>query len=158
PDGTRAQNFRRESLLVSLPWFDQNLRPPSRGSGNEYPVQLFVMGKNQWRLENEWPLGRAHATSLFLESKGGANTSSGNGTLSVSEPADNDRADSFVYDPQHPVPTSGGAMIGGAAGIARQNAIESRNDVLVYSTDALPEDMEVTGPVALVLFVSTSAT
>lgn len=54
--------------------------------------------------------------------------------------------DSYTYDPLHPVPTAGGAMSGPAAGIARQNDIEGRHDVLVYTTPSLNEDVEVTGP------------
>jgi hypothetical protein len=81
----------------------------------------------------------------------------GDGTLNAVAPAANEPADSYTYDPLHPVPTAGGAMIGGAAGIARQNDIEGRNDVLVYTTPLLNQDVEVTGPISLILYVSTSA-
>lgn len=65
--------------------------------------------------------------------------------------------DSYAYDPLHPVPTAGGAMIGPAAGIARQNEVETRQDVLVYTTSPLADDTEVTGPISLILYVSTTA-
>src|SRR5262249_18217982 len=97
------------------------------------------------------------ATSLYLGSGGKANNAAGDGKLDLAEPLADEPADSFVYDPQHPVPTAGGAMIGAAAGIARQNAIESRNDVLVYTTAVFHNDIEVTAPIALVLYVSPSA-
>ncbi len=63
-----------------------------------------------------------------------------------------------MYDPLDPAPSAGGATIGPEAGIALQNAIEARPDVLVYSTPVLESDLEVTGPLTLILYVATSAT
>ena len=157
PNGVRAENFRRQSLAQSLPWFDEILQPSQSQSKDPSPIRIFVMGKNEWRSEREWPLSRARATTLYLGSGGKANSAAGDGRLDLAEPLAGEPADSFLYDPQHPVPTAGGAMIGAAAGIARQNAIESRNDVLVYTTAVLQSDTEVTGPISLVLYVSTSA-
>lgn len=157
PNGVRAENFRRQSLAVSLPWFDETVQHSQSQSNDPSPVRIFVMGKNEWRSEKEWPLSRARATSLYLGSGGKANSAAGDGRLDQAEPLADEPTDSFLYDPHHPVPTAGGAMIGAAAGIARQNAIESRNDVLVYTTAVLRNDIEVTGPIALVLYVSTSA-
>lgn len=157
PNGMKAENFRRQSLAVSLPWFDEILQPSKAPAKDASPIRIFVMGKNQWRSEREWPLSRARPTSLYLGSSGKANSAEGNGRLDLAEASEDGPADSFVYDPQHPVPTAGGAMIGSAAGIARQNAVESRNDVLVYTGSVLPNDTEVTGPIGLVLYVSTSA-
>jgi putative CocE/NonD family hydrolase len=157
PNGVQAENFRRQSLAVSLPWFDQTLQSSQSQSKDPSPVRIFVMGKNEWRSETEWPLSRARATSLYLGSGGKANSAAGDGRLDLAQPLADEPADSFRYDPLNPVPTAGGAMIGSAAGIARQNPIESRNDVLVYTTAALQNDIEVTGPIALVLYASTSA-
>lgn len=157
PNGVRAENFRRQSLAASLPWFDEILRSSPSQSNDPLPVRIFVMGRNEWRSEREWPLARARPTSLYLGSGGKANSAAGDGRLDLAAPLADQPADSFLYDPQHPVPTAGGAMIGDAAGIAQQNAIESRNDVLVYTTAALQSDVEVTGPIALVVYVSTSA-
>ena len=157
PNGVRAENFRLQSLAVSLPWFDETLQASQPLSKDQSPVKIFVMGKNEWRSEREWPLSRASATSLYLRSGGKANSAVGDGRLDLAEPLSDEPDDSFLYDPQHPVATAGGAMIGAAAGITRQNAIETRNDVLVYTTAVLQNDVEVTGPIALVLYVSTSA-
>jgi putative CocE/NonD family hydrolase len=157
PDGTKAENFRRQSLAVSLPWFDENsglaISPPVANS----PVRLFVMGKNEWRAEQEWPLARTQYTPYFLGSVRSANSVTGDGTLNAVAPIAKEPADSYTYDPLHPVPTAGGAMIGPAAGIARQNEVESRGDVLVYITPSLNQDVEVTGPISLILYVSTTA-
>jgi putative CocE/NonD family hydrolase len=157
PNGVRGENFRRQSLALSLPWFDEMLQPSRSQDKDLLPVKIFIMGKNEWRSEKEWPLARAHLTSLYLESGGKANSAAGDGKLDLAEPLPDEPADSYLYDPQHPVLTAGGAMIGAAAGIVRQNAIESRSDVLVYTTEVLQNDIEVTGPISLVLYVSTSA-
>ncbi len=156
PGGERAVNFRLQSLAVSLPWFDENLQSSQSQQANAWPVKIFVMGKNQWRLEKEWPLSRAVSTPFYLRSSGNANSANGKGALSSAAPMANEPADSYVFDPHDPVPSAGGAMIGEAAGIARQNAVERRHDVLVYTTEELPNEVEVTGPITLVLYVSSS--
>lgn len=156
PDGTKAENFRLQSLAVSLPWFDENSgkATPSAASA---PVRLFVMGKNQWRNEQEWPLARTQYVPYFLSSGGTANSANGDGTLNTVAPSAGTPPDSYIYDPSRPVPTAGGAMIGPAAGIARQNDVEGRQDVLVYTTSSLNQDTEVTGSISLVLYISTTA-
>ncbi|WP_058186912.1 CocE/NonD family hydrolase [Terracidiphilus gabretensis] len=156
PDGTKGANFRLQSLAASLPWFDENSGKTMPSSASS-PVRIFVMGKNEWRNEQEWPLARTRYTPYFLGSTRSANSVTGDGTLNTLAPTAEEPADSYAYDPLHPVPTAGGAMIGPAAGIARQNDIEGRSDVLVYTTPSLNEDLEVTGPISLVLYVSTTA-
>jgi uncharacterized protein len=154
PDGTKAENFRKQSVALSLPWFDANSGMASLAGP---PVRLFVMGRNAWRDEHEWPLARTKYTSFFLDGGGSANSSAGDGKLNVIAPTAKEPADTFTYDPLNPVPTAGGAMIGPAAGIARQDEVEKRRDVLVYTTPVLSQDVEVTGPVSLILYVSTTA-
>jgi putative CocE/NonD family hydrolase len=157
PDGTKAENFRRQSLAVSLPWFDETSGLATSSTSTTSPIKLFVMGKNEWRAEQEWPLARTQYTPYFLSSVRSANSITGDGTLNALAPIAKEPADSYTYDPLHPVPTAGGAMIGPAAGIARQNEVEGRRDVLVYTTPSLNQDMEVTGPISLILYVSTTA-
>ena len=65
--------------------------------------------------------------------------------------------DTYVYNPRDPVPSRGGAMLGTRAGVALQNDVESRHDVLVYTGEPLANDMEVTGPITAILYVSTDA-
>jgi len=154
PDGTKAENFRKQSVALSLPWFDANSGMATLPSP---PVRLFIMGRNAWRDEHEWPLARTKYTSFFLGGGGSANSSAGDGKLNVIAPTAKEPADIFTYDPLNPAPTAGGAMIGPAAGITRQNEVENRQDVLVYTTPVLDRDVEVTGPVSLVLYVSTTA-
>jgi putative CocE/NonD family hydrolase len=153
PNGQKSQPFRLETIVTSLPWFDYILRSGAVPVTTvEAPVRIFVMGKNEWRDEHEWPLARTAYTPLFLQSDAKSNRK-----LSFSTAGPNIKVDHFTYEPNTPVPTAGGAMIGIGGGIERQNQIECRDDVLVYTSPNLKKDLEITGPVSAVLFVSTSA-
>ena len=156
PDGGKPKNYRLESIGPSIPWFDQQLKGLP-DSGYPTPVRIYVMGLNRWRNETEWPLARTRYTPYYLHSQGQANTLHGDGFLSLEPPVGDEARDSFVYNPDNPAPSAGGSMLGPNAGIQAQNDIESREDVLVYSTSPLAEDLEVTGPVQLMLQVSTTA-
>jgi len=125
-------------------------------------VKIFVMGPNTWREEDDWPLPNTQFRPYYLHSAGRANTATGNGTLSTQAPSD-ESEDAYLYDPRNPVPTNGGAtLIPGAfiaanAGPRDQRGIKPRDDVLCYTTEPLERPTEVTGPVELVLFASSSA-
>ena len=112
PDGYRADDYRPASLASSIPWFDYLLLGRPADPSLIAPVQIFVMGENVWRDEKEWPLARAVPTKYYLRSAGHANSSNGDGKLSLEPPNDEEPADSYVYDPSDPVPTRGGAMLG----------------------------------------------
>jgi putative CocE/NonD family hydrolase len=116
------------------------------------------MGINQWRDEHEWPLARTVWTDYYLHSGGQAATSSIDGSLETTAPAD-EPADVFLNDPRHPVPTVGAATVGiqEVNGPRDQARIETRPDVLTYTTSVLTEDVEVTGPIAATLFAVTDA-
>lgn len=144
-----------DSQDLVLRWFDYWLKDGDPAVVNGAPVRIFVMGENMWRDEQEWPLARARATKYFLHSAGRANTRDGDGGLSVESPG-NQPPDTFVYDPWDPVPTG---TLGGYSRIpSDQSAIENRPDVLVYTTEALTSDVEVTGPISLNVWVASSAT
>lgn len=115
------------------------------------PVLLFVMGTNEWREEQEWPLARAEDTDLFLRA---------DGQLAHEPPGPDEGVDTFVYDPADPVMTVGGAHLLTSEfrpGPLDQATVEARSDVLVYSTDPLETDVEVTGRVRAVLHAVTDA-
>jgi putative CocE/NonD family hydrolase len=118
------------------------------------------MGEDAWHYEHEWPLARTQFTDYFLHSDGGANSSSGDGSLSIQAPAE-ERPDHFLYDPYHPVPSHGGQTCCFPtrlyAGIYDQAEIEKRGDVLIYATPPLEQEVEVTGPVKLTLWAETTA-
>jgi putative CocE/NonD family hydrolase len=156
PDGYETGDYRPASLAPTIPWFDQLLSGREQDASLDSPVRIFVMGENVWRDENEWPLARTQYRSFYLQGRGKANSANGDGQL-LSSADSEDALDRFDYDPKHPVPTQGGAMLGPRAGIFQQNEIEARNDVLVYSTAPLTGTMEVTGPVKAELFISTDA-
>lgn len=157
PDGTTAGDYRPASLAPSLPWFDHHLLGRPMHASLVAPVRIYVMGENVWRDEQEWPLARARYTPFYLRSGVRANSKTGDGRLTLERPTEPEPAASYVYDPRQPVPSRGGAMLGPRAGIALQDDVETRQDVLVYSSNALGADMEVTGPIAAVLYVATTA-
>jgi putative CocE/NonD family hydrolase len=145
---------------IMLRWYDHILKDVQNGVEEEEPVKIFVMGKNVWREEEDWPLARARATRFYLHSGGQANSLRGDGTLESSAPA-TEKADAFVYNPEDPAPTVGGPLCCDSSHLAPgprdQRPIEAREDVLVYSTQEFKADIEVTGPVSVELYASSSA-
>ena len=146
-------------LEEQLRWYDRRLKGIENGMDDEPPVRIFVMGDNEFRFENEWPLARAQYTKFHLHSRGGANSLSGDGVLSTEIPGD-EPPDRYTYDPNDPVPTLGGQIMAiqmTVSGPWDRRPVEKREDVLVYTTEPLSEDVEVTGPVSLHLSVESSA-
>ncbi len=157
--GPAAAEYDEDAL--TLDWYDYLfLGKQNQFADAAHPVRIFVMGDNVWRNESEWPLARAKQTSYFLQSSGKANSASGDGVLATAS-ATSESADTFIYDPATPVPTTGGPLccdpVHEPAGPRDQKDVEARNDVLVYSTPPLDADTEVTGPVTLDLFAKSSA-
>ncbi|HMF74888.1 MAG TPA: CocE/NonD family hydrolase [Bryobacteraceae bacterium] len=142
-------------------WFDKWLKRNVGASIHEQPLlHIFIMGPNVWREEHEWPLARTRYTPLYLTSAGTANSSAGTGFLRW-QPVRAAPHDSFFYDPKNPVPTVGGAICCEPKifppGPLNQAEVERRSDVLVYTSAPLNEEIEVTGPVRTILYISTSA-
>jgi len=144
---------------IVLKWYDFLFK----GVQNEFagkPVKIFVMGANEWRDEDDWPLARAQSTKYFLHAVKSASSLRGDGSLSTTAPRA-ETPDEYVYDPGNPAPTVGGPLCCDAEHLAPgphdQRAVEAREDVLVYSTPAFTQDTEITGPVALELFAKSSA-
>jgi len=140
-------------------WYEHWLKGRDMKIQNWPPYYLFIMGENRWRGENEWPIKRTRYTPYYLHSAGHANTLRGDGSLNSEAPADrHGPADQYTYDGNHPVPTTGGNnIVGASAGPEDQSKVEERDDVLIYSTAPLTQDVEVTGPVKLILWAMTSA-
>jgi hypothetical protein len=156
--GPEAEKFNENEIM--LRWYDFLFKNVQNEFATGKPVKIFVMGTNQWREEDDWPVARTKTTKYFLHSHGAANSSRGNGSLSTAPP-DSEPADKFTYDPAKPVPTVGGPLCCDAdhlaAGPRDQRSVEDREDLLVYSTPPLDHDLEVTGPVRLEFFASSSA-
>jgi putative CocE/NonD family hydrolase len=134
-----------------LRWCDFWLKGIDNGIMNEPPIKIFVMGDNKWRFENEWPLARTEFTPFYLHSQGEANSLNGDGSLSRQNPKE-EKPDCYIYDPANPVTDRG---IG--SGAQDQRAVEVRNDVLVYTSAPLEKDLEVTGPIKMEIWASSSA-
>lgn len=139
-------------------WFDKWMKKaPVTPTGPL--LHIFVMGPDIWREEHEWPLARTRYTPLYLESGGRANSSAGDGVLRW-QPVIQSKTDTFTYDPRDPVPTMGGSICCEPRilppGPLDQTTVETRKDVLVYTSAPLAEDVEVTGPVRTILYVATS--
>jgi len=151
-------DFGKDALVPLRPeqlqWFDRWLKDGGLKDESAWtrraPVRLFVMGINQWRDEDEWPIARAKAVKYYLGGHGLLNTE-----LVTSAP------DNFIYDPRNPVPTMGGAVCCDSRvypwGPVDQRGVEGRRDVLVYSTALLTSDTEVTGPIRVMLTISSTA-
>jgi len=144
--------------LVS--WFDNQLR--RRGGQNfDWPaVQIFVTGKNQWQQERTWP-PQTSELYLYLHSRHDlANDAERDGQLRYDPPGDQS-CDSYCYDPEDPVPTMGGSIwpLGKLLkpGPQDQRFIETRRDLLIYSSAPLKAELEVTGPIKVVLYAASSA-
>lgn len=137
-------------------FFDRWLKGQENGLETEAPVRIFVMGENVWRDEREWPLARTELTTYYLHSDGKANSRYGDGTLSTEKPGQ-EPPDHYTYDPARPFPfltEPVSSQIGGPDDYA---AVQRRDDVLVYVSDPLQADMEVTGPIRLELHAASSA-
>ena len=153
-----AANLEIEDLI--LLWYDYLFKNLQNEFAKEKAVKIFVMGANQWRSEDDWPISRAVSTKYFLHSSGKANSVRGDGSLSTTAPH-SETPDQYVDDPANPVPTTGGPLCCDSQhlppGPRDQRPVEARNDVLVYSTPALASEIEVTGPVSLELYAKSSA-
>ena len=153
-----SADFKEDDVILS--WYDHLFKNAANEFAVPQPVRIFVMGANQWRDEDEWPLPRARQERYFLHSGGKANSVSGDGVLSSAAPHA-ESADRYIYDPVNPAPTIGGPLCCDSPhlgpGPRDQRPVEARNDVLVYSTPMLSGDLEITGPVTLELFASSSA-
>ncbi len=144
--------------LLELRWWEQWLRGNETGILNEGPLRLFIMGSNKWREEKEWPLARTDWQPWYLHSNGGANTLRGDGGLTPTAPG-SEPTDHFVYDPNYPVQTNGGNTCCAPHitpwGPYDQRGVEMRSDVLCYTSEPLTADLEITGPITLVLYAAT---
>jgi uncharacterized protein len=161
-----------------LRWFDHWLKGVENGVEKEGPVKLFIMGGGDgrktpsgrlrhgghWREEKTFPLERSAPTPYYLHA---------DGSLTPKQPTQKTAATTYRFDPENPVPTIGGNLssvaglleAGGFDQRCRINTLfakdqlplSERRDVLVFQTEPLVDDTEVTGPIVVHLFVSSSA-
>lgn len=142
---------------LHIDWYNHWLKDMPLTDNLEKPVKIFVMGANEWRDEEAWPLPDTHYKEFYLHSEGHANTLNGDGSLSITLP-NTEPSDSYTFDPQYPVPTVGGQIIlppPNFAGPRDQRQVEQRDDVLVYDSPVIEQPLEVTGNISAKLFVSS---
>jgi uncharacterized protein len=145
-----------------LAWFDRWLRGNEHALDSLPRIQYYTIGMNRWRQSDRWPVAGMRETSFYVRSDGGANTSKGNGRLSLTPPATAERPDTFTYDPANPVPSRGGSICctgdpKDVPGSFDHSDIEQRPDVLVYTGDVLREGLELTGPMRAEISFSSDA-
>jgi hypothetical protein len=144
---------------VQFAWFDHWLKGKNTLAETSV-ARYFTMGENKWHNDATWPPQVVEIRSYYLGGNGRANSIGGNGRLQLTPPSAH-HADHFTYDPRKPVPTRGGPVCCNIRllppGPMDQRPVERRADVLVYTSPPLKHDLEVTGPVRAVLYVSTSA-
>jgi putative CocE/NonD family hydrolase len=153
--GSAAGGLVPESHLT---YYSRHLR----GEDVDIPVvRYFVIGPNEWKEGDDWPLPTTEAERWYLHSRGRANSGGGDGALSRDEPSASEPADHFRYDPHDPVPSWGFRVMytGGTttSGPYEQTRVERRDDVLVYTSAPLTEPLEIVGDIELHLWVASSA-
>jgi len=153
-----AAAFNEEE--ITLAWYDHIFLNRANDFASSKRVKLFVLGANQWREEEDWPISRRRETRYYLHSSGKANSLGGDGNLTL-VPPHQEPNDHYIYDPANPVPTIGGPLCCAqqrlVPGPHDQRPAEARGDVLIYSTTPMTQDVEVTGPIKLELFAKSSA-
>jgi hypothetical protein len=142
---------------IELRWFDHWLKGLDNGVERDPRVRIFVMGANEWRTENEWPMARTRYVKFFLHSAGKANTLRGDGVLSPEEPLAGEPADRFTYDPADPVPFITPPTFAQLGGPDDYRQVEHRQDVLVYTTAPFDVPTEMCGPLRVNLVAASSA-
>ncbi len=143
---------------MMLAWYDHFLKGKDNGVAGKPRVDYFVMGANKWRSSTGWPLPQTQWTKYYLSGAGGL--ADRHGALHL-QPPGAEPPDVYTYDPAYPAPSLGGHSCCGAQsgpqGPYDQTPVEQRSDVLVYSTEPLTRDTEVTGPVTVSLWAQSSA-
>ncbi len=143
-------NGKEDLTNLHLRWFDHWLKGQATFTNDDAPVQLFIMGENEWRNENEWPLARTKYTPYYFAEGDQLNR----------QKAVTETTDTYFHQPDDPVPTIGGQTLYhdvNTSGPWNQQALEMRSDVLIYDTPEIESAIEVTGPVKVKLWASSEA-
>jgi predicted acyl esterase len=137
-------------------WFNHALKV-DEGIAREKAVNVFVMGDNEWHQFDVWPPAELDYQKWYIDCGERANSATGSGVLGRDLPSLG-KQDTFVFDPNDPVPTMGGANFHFPPkniGPRDQSQIEARNDVLVYTSAPLADDLLIVGPIKAVVYAAT---
>ncbi|MBI3950252.1 MAG: CocE/NonD family hydrolase [Acidobacteria bacterium] len=154
-----------------LRWFDYWLKGIDNGIAKEPLVSLFVMGSNKWLHGNVYPLPQTCFEKWYLSSNGQANTSKGDGRLTLDLPPADALADRYTYDPGDATPApsfyeepeeeapkvKSSEERKKEAEAYHENVTQTRRDILVYVSDPFSQPYTFAGPVSAVLYASSSA-
>jgi hypothetical protein len=156
-----VENAARPYSQWYLDWFNYWLRDRGDGLRDLKPFNFFMLTENRWLGADAWPPGEARTERWYLGSSRRANSRLGDGFLSR-RPVAGAPFDGFVYDPMSPVPSRGGPLCCTGdphelPGPTDQADVENREDVLVYTSEPLGEDLRMAGPLRASLVVSSSA-
>ncbi len=132
-----------------LRWMDHYLRGIDNGVEREAPVRLFVMGDNRWREGRIWPPQGVQPTAFYIGGSHRNDQPKNRGVLTRSAPQE-ERSTVFTADPAHPVTDP----YAGVLGAHDFRELAKRSDVLVFDTEPLAHDLEVTGPITAEVYVS----
>ncbi|GAB3951768.1 CocE/NonD family hydrolase [Spirosoma harenae] len=143
-------------------WFDYWLKGENNDVLKNTPrVKYYTMGSNKWQTADSWPPATSEMTTYYLSSGGKANSLYGDGKLTTKALGKDEKPDAFAYDPMYPVPSYGGnvcctgtAVQGGSFD---QHQMETRQDILVYTTEPFADGVELTGAIEPTLYVSSDA-
>ena len=144
---------------ILLQWFDHWLKGEDTPLMSRPRARYFLMGdENVWQEADTWP-PPSSPTNWYLHSGGHANSRFGDGALST-DPPSAELPDSYRYDPEDPVPTIGGrtfATVTGSGGVRDQSELETRDDVLVYTSALLLAPLTIAGNITVDLSITSSA-
>ena len=152
--GSQALRFDLDYLYFQ--WFEHYLKGVENGIDKSAPVEYYTVGQDTWKTASNWPVPETVETDIFLDSKGNANTSLGDGILSFHLP-EKEGTDSYDYDPQNPsthIIDMSENEIEVPEDYTRE---ELRQDMLCYTSAPLEKDVVITGDLTASLFISSDA-
>ncbi|MEN9452829.1 MAG: hypothetical protein RLZZ369_1888 [Pseudomonadota bacterium] len=156
-----VKNAKAPYPVVFRQWFDHWLKDEGPGLSQQPPYIFYVLGEHRWLGADAWPPKEAVMQRWYLHSQGRANSAKGDGRLQLAAPAEG-ASDVYRYDPMNPTPTRGGPICctgnpADVSGPVNQKDVESREDVLVYTSDPLTANLRIAGPLMARLVVSSDA-
>lgn len=154
PFGNNA--IRYDLDILYLRWFDRFLKGVDNGVEKESCVEYYMVGENQWKASKKWPPEEVKYTSVYIHSQGNANTSSGDGSINTVIP-DEQPIDTYIFDPNDPAPYLIDISENECSVPENYKDVEERQDVLVYTSEPLKEDIAIAGDVYAVFYASSSA-
>ncbi|GGH81817.1 putative CocE/NonD family hydrolase [Pullulanibacillus pueri] len=154
PFGLNA--IRYDLDVMCQRWFDRFLKDIDNHVEDEPKIQYYTVGKNEWNTSESWPPEGANDTIVYLHSQGQARTSPDDGILSVSKPG-NQLEDQYTFDPENPTPFLIDVSENECSVPENYEEVEARDDVLVYTSTPLTEDVEIAGNVYAVIYASSTA-